>query len=75
MDGICTKFQVLLYVDMSGFITDMLTPGLSPAKILCRLNLTRISIKILNQVAIVAFCRCSEEQIGQFGILVLVSKA
>ena len=49
--------------------------GLSPAKIKCRLNLTRIWIKMLNQVAIVAFYSCFEEQKGQNGILVLVGKA
>ena len=50
-------------------------PGLSPAKFKCWLNLTRIWIKMLNQVAIVAFYSCFEEQKGQFGILVLVCKA
>ena len=50
-------------------------PGLSPAKIMCRLNLTTTWIKRLNQVAIVAFYSCFEEQKCQFGIIVPVSKA
>ena len=49
--------------------------GLSTAKIKCWLNLTRIWIKMLNQVATVAVYSCFEEQKGQFGILVPVNKA